>query len=259
MRTHYRLLSETKQQYRQMFRHLQSELESRLTALRSQYRCEQCEPETLSSLEQWLQPLHSGCGYTNWQRAALNLVENEIAADIVNRLNAIEAYKNTFNCHMCGMCCRMASADAPYEELQARAKAGDEFARQFTSIFLPYASREAAIKVAPDVVKAVLAEAGEKENDGERVYFYHCPYLGEDNRCSVYGTDKRPSICQSYPETPLSFVYEKCAWKPWKDETHQDTLAIHAMLALCNQYADTLRASLLAPEPAELVETVEPD
>lgn len=234
-----------------MFHQFRGELEARLSALHSQHSCKHCGSVAFSEIEQWMKPLHQDCGYKNWQRAALNLIETEIAAGIIKRLQAIETYKKTFNCHMCGMCCRMASTDASYEELKTRAASGDEFARQFTSIFLPYASREAARQVAPDVVDAVLSEAGEESDGQERIHFYHCPYLGEDNRCSVYGTDKRPAICESYPETPLSFVYEKCAWKPWKDETYTETLAIHAMLALCTQYSETLRASLLAPGPVE--------
>jgi Fe-S-cluster containining protein len=139
----------------------------------------------------------------------------------------------------------MASSDKSYAQLQAEAAQGDEFARQFVSIFLPYPSREAAEAVAPQVVAAVLEEAGEASSQSD-IYFYHCPYLGEDNRCTVYGTSKRPAICGSYPETPLVFVYENCAWQPWKAETHPDTLVAHALLALCTHWSQLLRASLSA-------------
>lgn len=245
MRTHYRLLSETKQQYRQIFHQHKTALEAQLGALRQQVHCNCCDGSNLNDINQWLGPLPLNCQYRRWQQAALHWLETDAATPILETLNQIEAYKNTFSCHMCGMCCRMASSDASYKELQARAATGDEFARQFTSIFLPYASRDAARQVAPDVVEAVLAEAGEEAGDSERIFFYHCPYLGEDNRCSIYGTAKRPAICSSYPETPLSFVYERCAWKPWKDDTHSATLAAHALLALCSDYAEKLKASLL--------------
>jgi Fe-S-cluster containining protein len=176
----------------------------------------------------------------------LGIIEQGIAGELLAQLHHVETYKQAFDCHMCGMCCKMASADAPYDILLQRAAQGDEFARQFTSVFLPYASRETAKRVAPEVVEAVLQEATEESNGEEHVYFYHCPYLGEDNRCSVYGTSKRPAICGSYPETPLSFMYENCAWRPWKDDTHLDTLTTHAMLALCSQLADTLKTSIKA-------------
>jgi Fe-S-cluster containining protein len=248
MRHHYRLFSETKQQYGQILRQYQDALDQHLSELRKPFQCSLCDSLNNLSLSQWMSPLHAGCAYTAWQQTALQFIETEAAQTILDRLKAIETYKNTFSCHMCGMCCRMASHDAPYEVLRQRAEAGDEFARQFTSIFLPYASREAARQKAPEVVEAVLAEAGTEKPGEETIFFYHCPYLSEDNRCSVYGTDKRPAICASYPETPLSFVYEKCAWHPWKEETHLDTLAAHALLALCSQYSEKLRASLKLPE-----------
>lgn len=244
MQHHYRLLSDTKQQYRQIFQQHQAALEAQLLALRGQFECKHCTSHPDEILTTWLTPLATDCGYWDWQKASLTLIENEIASQILSQLQRIEAYKQTFNCHMCGMCCKMASSDANYETLVQRAANGDEFARQFTSIFLPYASRDAARKVAPTVVDAALAEAVEETDGEEQLFFYHCPYLGEDNRCTVYGTDKRPAICSSYPETPLSFVYENCAWYPWKEDTHLDTLVAHAMLALCTQLSEKLRESL---------------
>ncbi len=243
---HYRLLSETKQQYRQIFQEASGGLKERLAVLQGQYACPQCDFGE-SDAARWFEPLHAGCGYRGWQREALCFIEQDMGKAILGQLAGIEAYKNTFSCHMCGMCCRLASSEYSYDELKTRAAQGDDFARQFSSIFLPYQSREAARQVAPEVVDAVLAEAGAEDTSAEgqeRIYFYHCPYVGEDNRCSVYGTNKRPAICASYPETPLSFVYEKCAWKGWKDETHADTLAAHALLALCTDWAAKLKQAL---------------
>ncbi len=243
MRPHYLSFAETKQQYGAILRQAQALLEERITALQQRFSCPECGIPSPDSL---LTPLHTNCGYKGWQRAALDLIENDLGREILSRLEGIEAYKNTFSCHMCGMCCRLASSERSYPELLAHAEAGDDFARQFTSVFLPYASREVAQAKAPDVVAAVLSEAAsESENDPtERVFFYHCPYIGEDNRCTIYGTDKRPDICAQYPETPLSFVYEKCAWKPWKDETHPDTLMAHALLTLATDTANRLKQAL---------------
>jgi len=244
MQHHYRSLSETKQQYRQIFQRQKEALGAHLKALHGNFNCAACKDEPEFNLEHWLKPLHADCGYKSWQQAALNLIEGQLAGQIVGRLDAIEAYKRTFSCHMCGVCCRLASSDAPYAAMLERAEAGDAFARQFTSVFLPYSSRAAAMRKFPDVVQAVLQEAGQEEDGEERIFFYHCPYVGEDNRCTVYGTDKRPAICESYPETPLSFMYENCAWKPWKEETHPDMLAAHAMLALCEHLSEQLRMAL---------------
>lgn len=236
MPQHYRLFEETKQQYREILAHARAALQARLLDLGPAESCAECPPS--AEFTDRLTARHAGCPDRQWQADALETLEQEIGREILQRLEKIEAYKNTFNCHMCGMCCRLASSEYSYDELQARAEAGDSFAQQFTSIFLPYASTEAAERKYPEVTAAVQSEAGQD------VYFYHCPYIGEDNRCTIYGTDKRPEICASYPETPLSFVYEKCAWRPWKDETHGDTLLAHALLTLSEDYAARLRLAL---------------
>jgi Fe-S-cluster containining protein len=261
MSQYYRLFSDTKQQYGTMVRRNLALIHHSLAAQRERFSCTVCDAHPTDSepaAEQssgasdaphekaWYQPLPVQCGYRHWQQSALHWLEQDAGREITERLNQIEAYKNTFSCHMCGMCCRLASSEYSYEELTARADAGDEFARQFTSIFLPYASRETARQKYPEVVAAVLAEAGlETEGESkERIHFYHCPYIGQDNRCTLYGTDKRPGICASYPETPLSFVYEKCAWKPWKEETHEATLQAHALLAVCSSLSEQLQQAL---------------
>lgn len=227
-----------------MLRQASISLEAQLLGLRENYSCSTCGGSSVHSLAEAVQSWHSECGFQPWQREALRMLEQEIGREILTRLQQIEAYKNTFSCHMCGACCHMASTDTDYQTMRQRGENGDEFARQFTSVFLPYESRQKAREKAPDIVAAVLAEAGEEADGEEKIFFYHCPYVGEDNRCTVYGTDKRPAICKSYPETPLSFVYEKCAWKPWKNETHADTLLAHALLALCMDWSDQLKQAL---------------
>lgn len=244
MEHHYRLLADTKQQYREMFRQSAQALEAQLMGLRTRFHCAACDGSEWASFSACIQALHAHCGYRGWQQAALQYLETQVGGEIVTKLQRIEAYKNTFQCHMCGACCRMASTDAPYEEMLTRAASGDDFARQFTSVFLPYASREKAREKAPDIVAAVLAESTLETDGEERIFFYHCPYVGEDNRCTVYGTGKRPAMCASYPETPLSFVAGQCAWKSWKDETHADTLLAHGLLAFCTDLAQKLRAAL---------------
>jgi Fe-S-cluster containining protein len=259
MSTHYRLFVDTKQQYETFFRQAEIALGERLQILLTPFSCENCPPKARSKpgpaerLSEAL-PLnagHPGCGYHPWREAALELLEREIPGEILASFRQIDAYKKTFQCRMGGQCCRLASSEHSYEALTAKAAAGDAFARQFTSVFLPYASRQAAREREPEGVAAVLAYIGdassleaagnEKTSGTERVYFYHCPYIGEDNRCTVYGTNKRPAICENYPETPLGFVFKSCAWKRWQEETHPETLLAHAMLALCEVWSARLR------------------
>jgi Fe-S-cluster containining protein len=254
MRHHYRLFAETKQQYRDLFLQSKASLSAHLQTLRPAMSCPVCENEKQTTHTDNdtlpLHRMHDGCPNRHWQTAMLHFLETELARDILTRLAQIGAYRNTFSCHMCGMCCRLASSEHSYPELLERAAQGDDFAQQFTSIFLPYASREAARAKYPEVVAAVLAHVGEAIEQAENktvketVFFYHCPYIGEDNRCTVYGTDKRPAICENYPETSLGFMVRDCAWKPWQDETHLDTLLAHGLLNLCQSWSENLREAL---------------
>lgn len=243
MRPYYRSFGETKQQYQEIFSLARKQLQHTLSGLWECFSCSACQAHARPDAEAWLQPLPPTCQYRDWQREALNWLENSLGQELLTKLQQIEGYRQTFTCHQCGVCCRLASSEYDYGTLRKQAAAGDAFAAQFTSIFLPYASRDAARSKFPDVVGAVLQEAGEPAGE-ERVFFYHCPYVGEDNRCTIYGTAKRPAICGSYPETPLSFVYEKCAWRPWKEETRQDALTVHATLELAQDLASRLKQAL---------------
>ncbi len=211
---------------------------------RGSFSCDACQGAMQMTLDEAIQPQHQGCGYIQWQKESLRLLETDLGGEILQRLQQISAYREQFACHLCGACCRLASQDADYATLLQRAAAGDDFARQFTSVFLPYPSREAARQKAPDLVATVLAETVEEPEGTEQVFFYHCPYVGEDNRCTVYGTEKRPAICQSYPETPLVFIQPKCAWQPWKQETHPQTLMAHALLQVSEQLRKRLQSAL---------------
>lgn len=232
-------ISETKQRYREIFADGVNFLFGALADLRVKYHCSACdasgeEPDLFSAF-------HEGCDYRTWQQESIHLLEDRIARQILDKLNKIQAYKDSFKCHMCGVCCRMASSEFTYDQLQTKAANGDSFARQFTSIFLPYASQAAAREKFPEIVDSVLLQV----EDPDSVSFYHCPYVGEDNSCTIYGDPRRPDICASYPDTPLTFIYNKCAWKPWKDETHDEALQAHALIELCRDFAEKLKQALI--------------
>jgi len=247
MSSHYQSYQETRQHYTQLFRQLEAALNERLEMLRPKQHCPQCGAESAKLLSR--QKAHEGCVENAWRYEVLHIVEEEIPADVVAQLTAIQSARNQVQCHSCGECCRLASSEYSYEELQDRARSGDAFAHDFVTIFLPYASRQEAKKRFPSQVQAVLSHIGEapdsqESEKTERVFFYHCPYIQEDNLCGVYGTDKRPTICESYPETPLDYVSKNCAWKPWQEDHHINTLLAHAMLNLCDAWSQTIRKSM---------------
>jgi len=232
-------LSHTKTRYRQLFAAAQEALAQRLFAL-----LPECHPDPsgykTATLDDLLVAPTTDPYLKNWAQRGIHLLETEIGGEILTQLRAIEAAKQTVQCHQCGVCCRFASSEFSYDELVAKAQAGDSFATQFTSIFLPYASIEAAREKFPAMVADVL------NHTDDAVYFYHCPYVGEDNRCTLWGKPKRPPLCQNYPDTPLTFIYKNCAWKPWKDDNHDDALAAHASIELCGFYVGRLKTLLAA-------------
>jgi Fe-S-cluster containining protein len=243
MSTHYQSYKETRQQYQHLFIQLEKVLTQQLENLRGESHCLQCHAGTVKELARTSS--HQGCVDNPWRKAALSLVEEELPADVIGKLSFIQVARNQVTCHSCSECCRLASSEYSFSELQERAQMGDSFAQEFIKIFLPYASREVAIERFPQQVEAVLAHIGEEAGQ-EKVHFYHCPYIQEDNLCGVYGTDKRPSICESYPETPLGYVSKNCAWKPWQEEHHMETLLAHAMLNLCDMWSQNIRNSIMS-------------
>jgi Fe-S-cluster containining protein len=99
--------------------------------------------------------------------------------------------------------------------LLKRAAAGDEFARGFFSIMIPYASHQEAEQVVPGIVERSL-RAVKKLNDfdGEKdVVFYHCRYQTDDNKCGVW--EDRPQFCRDYPDTPFVVMAPGCAFESW--------------------------------------------
>lgn len=242
-------LSAIKSGYRAIFLSEEKTIREGLLKLRAQFSCENCEAlDNEASMEMMLAFCGTDCGYVPWLNQAVSFLETTVGKRIVDDLTDIEAERDSQTCHQCGVCCRFASSEFSFDELTQKAKAGDEFAKQFTSIFLPYVSTDAAHQKFPDIVDAILDEVraqsgsdSDNEVDTAPVYFYHCPYVGEDNKCTIYGTPKRPAICSQYPSTPLTFIYEKCAWKPWKDKRHTESMAVHARIEIATFYAAKLK------------------
>ncbi len=119
-------------------------------------------------------------------------------------------------CCSTGDCCKGVSPSTPYWALLERAAKGDEFARNFFSIMIPYASHEEARTIVPGVVEKTLKAAEKLDdfpNNADDVVFYRCRYLQGDNRCGVH--EDRPQFCRDYPDTPFVVMAPNCAYIPW--------------------------------------------
>lgn len=119
-------------------------------------------------------------------------------------------------CCSLGSCCKGASPSKPYHQLLTRAAAGDDFARGFFSIMVPYATHAEAEAVVPGVVERTLKAAAKLtdfQNPERDLVFYQCRYQTDDNRCGVW--EDRPQFCRDYPDTPFVVMAPGCAFEPW--------------------------------------------
>ena len=171
-------------------------------------------------------------GYV-WQEQVIKLLNEDISKEIYRKLNEILAYRVNFKCTGCATCCKLACSEFSPEELKTKAQNGDNFANQFLSVFIPYNSKEEARKIYPEYIE-LLEENGENE-----VYFYHCPKLTEDNRCSDY--ENRPQICRDFPDNPLSILPKSCGYKEWKNEIEPIALMLHSMLEIIEFYTNKIK------------------
>ena len=167
-----------------------------------------------------------------WQIAVLDMFENDISYEIVRKWNELLSYRNNFSCKGCATCCNLACSEFSPEKLKEKAKNGDKFASQFTSIFVPYESKEEARKVYPEYIKLL------EDNLQGDVYFYHCPKLTECKRCSDY--ENRPQICRDFPDNPLSILPESCGFYEWRREVEPVALMLHSMVEIIDYYKEKI-------------------
>lgn len=167
-----------------------------------------------------------------WKKSVLNMLENDVSKEVFRKYKEILAYRKEFQCKGCATCCNLACSEFSPEELKQKADKGDNFAKQFLSVFIPYNSKEEARKIYPEYIQML------EENKEDKVYFYHCPKLTKDNRCSDY--DNRPQICRDFPDNPLSILPASCGYKKWKQEIEPIALMLHAMVEITEYYRNRL-------------------
>ena len=171
-----------------------------------------------------------------WQKKVLDLLQNDISKEIYRKLNEILAYRAQFHCTGCATCCNLACSEFSPEELKEKAQNGDNFAQQFLSVFIPYNSKEEAREVYPEYIELL------EKNKEYDVYFYHCPKLTEDKRCSDY--ENRPQICRDFPDNPLSILPDSCGYKKWKEEVEPIALMLHSMVEIIDFYCAKINSVL---------------
>lgn len=218
-------VNKLRKEYREIFLKSAEEINSRIEKIRPK----NCKGEIFDKFPQ-------NSEGKNWQEQTINLLQNEISKEIYRKLNEILAYRTKFNCNGCATCCNLACSEFSPEELRQKADNGDNFANQFLSVFIPYKDKEEARKIYPEYIELL-----EKNKENE-VYFYHCPKLTADNRCSDY--ENRPQICRDFPDNPLSILPESCGYKKWKEEIEPIALMLHAMIEIIEFYTTKIKEAL---------------
>lgn len=186
------------------------------------------------SPQKLLTVLHADCHFNGWQEKVEKFLKKELSQQIYTEINKIDKYKEQFTCNKTGTCCRLSSSEHSYDQLLEKARAGDKFATEFTSVFKPYSSLEEARAVFPEYVDYVLSEFA----DDEEIYFYQCPHIDDNNLCTIY--EDRPGICSDFPSNPLSIMFPSCGYIKWKEETIVTALTSHAMIEICMYTLDKL-------------------
>jgi Fe-S-cluster containining protein len=167
------------------------------------------------------------------------MFENDIAKEIQRKWREMLAYRENFSCSGCGglaTCCNLACSEFSPEALGQKAANKDNFATQFLSVFVPYETRAEAEKVYPEYLQ-LLQNTLEGTTD-EDVYFYHCPKLNGEGRCSDY--ENRPQICRDFPDNPLSILPKSCGFYNWREEVQPVALMLHSMLEILNYYKERI-------------------
>lgn len=170
-----------------------------------------------------------------WQKSVLKLINDGIAPDTYKKLVQLKEYRKNekFQCKMCGACCKLAVSEFSPDELKEKATAGDNFATQFLSVFIPYENIEDAKKNYPEYFELI------KNTTDEKAYYYHCPKVTSDNKCPIY--DERPQICKDFPDNPFAFLPKTCGYKKWKSEVLNDSLKLQAIVEIIEFYKNKLK------------------
>ena len=169
----------------------------------------------------------------NWQQTVLSALDVRYCGYKKSGLREIQSYRKNCDCISCGVCCKFAVSEFSFEELNEKARNGDNFATQFLSVFVPYEDMLEVEKVYPEYVQ-MLKDSGENG-----YYFYHCPKVTEDNRCSDY--ENRPQICRDFPDNPIAFLPKNCGFKDWKLKSESVSLKLNAEAEIINFYKEKIK------------------
>lgn len=208
--------------YKEIFIEAAEMIRAAIDKFKPDYSCKSCRINCNIQNVDIFADFPGGCPYYNWQMQALTYLTTTYAEKLKKAKAKIMEGKEKCKCNMCGACCKLAVSEYSFTQLKQRAMRGDRFAKMFTSVFVPYESEEAAEKAAPEYFEL----SSQLLDPNERVYFYYCPKLTPDNKCSDY--ENRPLICKDFPITPLKLLPSTCGYLPWRTGANKLAMSIKA-------------------------------
>ncbi len=123
-------------------------------------------------------------------------------------------------CLMCGRCCRLAVPPSCHDELIEKDESGDVEAHAFLNTFVPYSSWQEAKAAVPEHFERIVSEIKENDDfDINKVTFYHCQHVTDDNLCSIY--EIRPECCKRAPAHGWSLYPPGCGFEGWQFEQRE--------------------------------------
>lgn len=123
-------------------------------------------------------------------------------------------------CKMCGRCCRLAVPQLLHDKLEKLSASGDIEAQSFLGIFVPYSSFEEAKAAVPEHFERIVKELSQKPDfDLNKITFYHCKYITDDNLCSIH--NERPECCRRAPDHGWSLFPPECGYEGWQFEQRE--------------------------------------
>ena len=158
--------------------------------------------------------------YAEIMKEELKAFDDNAEKRLIEIRNRIYNEKKNYSCVKCGACCKLAVSPYSPESLKEKAENGDNFATQFTSCFKLYEDFDKIRELYPDYFETV-------DIVNEKLYFYHCDLVTEDNLCPKY--EDRPQICRDFPENPIDILPVTCGYKKWQDEVLDDILRLRAI------------------------------
>ena len=196
-----------------------SNLSNDVDNLKTKYR--EIFSRTIEEFNQWVEKIKP--------QEFLKFLNEDILKEIYEQKLKILESRKKISCTGCAACCKLACSEFSHDELRQKAQNGDNFATQFISVFVPYDTEVEAEKIYPEYFELLKNKA-----EDEKVYFYHCPKVTEDNRCPDY--ENRPQVCRDFPDNPIGFLPKTCGYTKWKEQVEEQSLKLHSLLEIIEFY-----------------------